>query len=250
MHNKQNSLERYDRQIRVFGVEGQKKLKNTSVLVAGAGGLGSIVSYYLVAMGIGKLILVDDGVVELSNLNRQILYTTADLGKYKVDVAAKKLKQLNPEVDVVGVRERITEENVHRLVKPVDIVIDALDNWETRLILNKACVELGKPLIHGGVRGFYGQVMVVIPGKTPCLQCIMPKPLRVKEVIPIVPSTVGVIGSLEVNEAIKIITGAATPILNKLVIYDGRSLTIEHIQVKRNPKCPVCSRLYNKEEST
>jgi molybdopterin/thiamine biosynthesis adenylyltransferase len=225
-------LERYSRQIPVIGVEGQLRLKNSSILVAGAGGLGSIVLYYLVAMGVGRIIVIDEGLVELSNLQRQILYTVDDIGKPKVIVAYHKLKKLNPNVEITPVHARITEEIIDGYVKSVDVVVDALDNWETRFILDKACWRLGKPLVHAGVGEFYGQVTTIIPGKTPCLRCLFQgvdkaekKPVIVMGHIP------GLLGLLEVNEVIKIILGVGERLINKLALCNAQKKSVEIVEI-------------------
>ncbi len=236
--------ERYDRQLRVWGKEAQLKLKKAKVLIVGVGGLGSPVAIYLTAAGIGKLVLVDDGVLELSNMNRQILYTTEDLGKPKVYVAAERLRKLNPNVEIEAIKARLDEELAYKLVKDVDVVVDALDNWETRLILNKACVENRKPLVHAGVEGWYGQLMTVIPGKTPCLNCIMPAPPPPRETpLPIVPTTPGVLGVLEANEVIKLVIEGRSSFEGRMLVYDGLRGEFSTIELKRNPNCPVCSKL-------
>lgn len=238
---KPEELERYDRQIRLFGVEGQIRLKNSSVLVVGLGGLGSPASIYLAAAGVGKLIVVDKEVVELSNLNRQILYSTRDLGKPKTQVAREKLKELNPEVEIVPVQREADEELLEDLVKTVDLVIDGLDNWKTRFIVNRVCVKYRKPLIHGGIQGLYGQVMVIIPGKTPCLNCILPREPGAEEMtFPVLGPTPGLIAMVQVTEAIKLLTGYGNPVLNKLIVYDGYNMVFHEVSVARNPQCPTC----------
>ena len=237
-------VDRYDRQLRVWSIEDQLKLKNSSVLVVGVGGLGSPIAVYLTAIGVGKLVLVDEGVVELSNLNRQILYSTDDIGKPKVEVAANKLRRLNPNVEVVPIKARLTEELAEKLVPQVNVVVDALDNWETRFILNKVCVKYRKPLVHGGVEAWYGQAMTIIPGKTPCLQClvpVMPKPRETP--IPIVPTTPGIIGLIEANEVVKLILGKGNLLINKLLVYDGLHGEFTTVKVSRNPNCPVCGNI-------
>jgi len=213
----ENELERYSRQILIWGSEGQLKLKESSVTIVGLGGLGSIISLYLVAAGIGKLFIVDKSKVKLDNLNRQILYTINDIGKNKALIARKKLLKLNPNVDIEAYPETFDEKIGSKLVSKSDLVIDALDNWETRIILNKICVKYRKPLIHGGVSENYGQLMVIIPGKTPCLQCIFPQRIERREVFPIFGPIPDIIGSLESLEAIKILTNYAQPALNKLI---------------------------------
>lgn len=238
-------LERYSRQIDVIGVQGQLKLKNARILIVGLGGLGSPASMYLAASGVGELILVDDGLVELSNLNRQVLYTTRDIGRLKVEVAANKLRDLNPNVKVTTYSHRANRELLDKLIQEVDLVVDGTDNWDTRFIINELCVKHRKPFIHAGVQGFHGQLLVVIPGLTPCLSCIIPfKPTERRE-IPVVSTTPGVLGLIEATEAIKLITGIGSPAVNRLLVYDGLNMRLHEVIVTRNPNCPVCSRVSN-----
>ncbi len=216
--------ERYDRQLRILGKEGQEKLRSTTVAVVGLGGLGSIITYYLAAAGVGRLIVIDDGLVELSNLNRQILYTTSDIGLPKAYIAAA----------------RLTEENVDRLLGDADILVDALDNWETRHILNRYAVGSGKPLIHGAVQGFYAQVTTVIPGKGPCLACFLPEPPKPRGVIPIIGAVVGIVASFQASEVIKLAIGLGEPLVGRLLVIDAYRGATDTVELKRNPNCPVC----------
>ena len=235
-------IERYDRQISIssFGIEAQLKLKRAAVLVAGVGGLGSAAAIYLAAAGVGRLRLVDHEEIELSNLNRQVLYSIEDVGKPKVSAAAKRLKALNPEIEIEAVGERITESNIHGLLKGVDVVVDGQDNFKTRFIINKACVEESKPFVYGAVYGFEGRLMTIIPGKTPCLRCLIPRDPEEPSKVPTIGSLPGLVGSLEALEAIKLITGVGKPFTNKLLIIDGAETAFYIIDVKRDPKCPVC----------
>jgi len=239
----EEELVRYDRQIRLFGIKAQEKLKNSSVLVVGAGGLGTVASLYLAATGVGKLILIDREVVELSNLNRQILYWTEDIGKPKVEVAKDKLTKLNPNVKIVTFKASLNENLARKLVKESDVVIDALDNWETRFVLNRVCVEEKKPLIHAGVFGMHGQLLTIIPGETPCLQCIIPEKPPEKKRFPILGTTPGILALMQVTEAIKIITGYGKSAKGKLIIYDGEEMSFSEIKVKRRKNCPICGKL-------
>ncbi len=233
-------IERYNRQIIIFGEKGQEKLKSSTVLIAGVGGLGSAVSYYLAASGIGKLIIIDEGLVELSNLQRQILYTVDDIGKPKVFVAAARLRKLNPHVEIVPVHRRLTRELLEKYIEEVDVVVDALDNWETRVILDSVCYKNNIPYVHAGVEGFYGQITFVIPGKTPCLRCIFPirKP-REKRVIPVVSTTPGILGVLEANEVIKYILGIGDILSNKLLVYNGLYNMFEIVEINISD-CSIC----------
>lgn len=234
-------IERYDRQIRLFGIEGQLRLKRSRVLVVGVGGLGTAAALYLVAAGVGHIILVDSERVELSNLNRQILYWTRDIGRLKTEAAVEKLRELNPGVVIETVAARVDERLLRELVPRVDLVIDALDNWETRFLLNRVCVEYRKPLIHAGVQGLYGQLLVIVPGKTPCLQCLIPRQPPETRPFPILGTTAGLMAMLQVTEAIKILTGYGEPSLGRLIVYDGYRMSFHEIKVSRRPDCPVCS---------
>lgn len=241
------NLERYDRQIRIIGMQGQRELLKTSVLVAGIGGLGCIASTYLVAAGIGKIIVVDKGKIEKSNLNRQILYTEEDIGKYKARVASKKLRKINSEIEIEGIVAEINEENVEELIKKADIIIDGLDNYKGRFLLNKACVKLNKIFIHGAVHGLFGQLMVIIPNRGPCLQCVIPKEPPQTDVIPILGVIPAIIASLEVLEAIKIITGKGEPTIGKMIFFDGETMKIHEIKVTKKEDCPICGKKENRK---
>ncbi|MCS6784599.1 MAG: HesA/MoeB/ThiF family protein [Candidatus Caldarchaeum sp.] len=237
-------LERYDRQLRVpeIGLDGQGRLKRSKVLVAGVGGLGGVASMYLAAAGVGFVRLVEDGVLELSNLNRQLPYSEQDLGSLKVQAAAKRLRSLNSDIVVEPVPERITSGNVVELVRGVDVVVDGMDNFETRFLLNDACVELGVPFIHGAVHGFEGRLMTVIPGVGPCLRCLMPELPKVVETIPVVGPVPGVIGSLQALETLKILTGAGKTSAGRLLVFNGLDMDFVAIPVNRSPKCPACGK--------
>ena len=230
----------YKRQLSLLGQDNQLKLKNSKVCIIGLGGLGSLASLYLSLAGIGKLLLVDDDIVNYSDLHRQILYTINDVGKKKVEVAYRRITSHNPLIKVDIIDEKINEDNVYQIIKDCNIVVDCLDNWTSRFILNSACIKLKKPLVHGAVQGFQGQLLIVIPKVTPCLRCIFTRVLEKKD-IPIVNSTVGVIASLQVNEIIKLLTNMGKPLLNRLLIYDGYMLRFYISQVNRNPNCIVCS---------
>lgn len=239
-----NELKRYQRQIILFGKECQIKLKKAKVAVVGVGGLGSPIAFYLTAMGFGFIKLIDFDKVSLSNLNRQILHWTTDIGKVKVLSALEKLKKLNPEVEIIPIKERLTKENAEQLLSDVDICFDALDNWESKLLLNEICVKLNKILIHAGVRGMYGQMLVIIPGKTPCLQCLINgEKIKTAEKLPILGVTPAILGTLQVLEATKIITGYGKPQVGNLIVFDGFSTELELIHVKKDPNCPICSKM-------
>jgi molybdopterin/thiamine biosynthesis adenylyltransferase len=234
-------LERYKRQIMLPGIgeAGQEKLKKARIFVAGAGGLGSPASIYLTAAGIGHIRIVDSDVVELHNLNRQILHWTRDIGKEKVKSAKTKLQNLNPEIKIETIRERITAENVKDLVGDYDVILDAMDNLATRYVLNRAAIERGIPFIHGAVHGLEGRAMTILPGKTACLMCIY-QGATVSQNPPVVGVTPGIIACIEVTEAIKYITGIGQLLTDRLLIYDGLNMRFAEIKVSRNKGCQDC----------
>ncbi len=237
-------LIRYDRQIRIsgFGIEGQVKLKKSRVLVAGLGGLGAPAAIYLAAAGVGKLVVVDKERVELSNLNRQILHWTEDLGKTKVESALEKLHRINPEIMVEGIVDEISKENVYKLVENVDVVVDGMDNFKTRFLLNEACVRLGKPFIHAAVYGLEGRLMTIFPGRGPCLRCLIPvEPEEIKP-FPVLGPTPAIMASMQVMEVIKVIVGLGEPLIGKLLVFDGSSMEFIKVTIQKSPNCPVCSK--------
>ena len=232
-------LDRYDRQIRLFGATGQEKLKRAKVFIAGAGGLGSPISIYLAAAGIGKIVLVDKDVVELSNLNRQILHWERDVGSRKALSALEKLEKMTSDIIVEAATEILDEENVFGLVGDADLIIDAVDNFPTRYLLNKAALDRKIPFIHGAIHGFHGQATTVLPGRTACLRCIFPADPP-PETFPVVGVTPGIIGLIQATEAIKYITGLGELLAGKLLIWDGIRPTLETIDVERDPGCKGC----------
>ncbi len=237
-------LRRYDRQLRILGLERQKKLKDSKVAIVGVGGLGSPIALYLAAAGVGHIKLIDFDKVSLSNLNRQIIHWTSDIGKDKVISAKEKINKLNPNVAVTSIKQALSKDNAEALLSDVDICIDALDNWKSKLLLNEICVKLRKPLIHAGVKEFYGQILVIIPGKTPCLRCIVSEEvIEERGKIPVIGVTPGIIGLLQALEAIKLITGMGELTLNQLILFDGLSMELTKVTVEKNPTCPVCSHL-------
>lgn len=234
-------IERYQRQVQIFQEKGQEDIKNTRVFLAGAGGLGSPIAIYLAVAGIGKIRIIDHDFVGLSNLNRQILYGESDLGREKATCAQEKLKELNPHVDVETMSTTIDENNIDELIKGFDVIIDAMDNFSTRYLLNKAAVRNNLPLFHGAVSGFYGQATTIIPNKTACLKCIFPK-APLPETFPVVDVTCAVIGCIQVTEVLKYILKMGTSLENILLMWDGLNSMIEKIVVGKNPLCGVCSK--------
>ena len=240
----ESELKRYDRQIRIpfIGVEKQKKLKNASVMIAGIGGLGSIASLYLAAAGVGRIKLVDHGRVELSNLNRQLLYMSDELGEPKAIKALEKLKRLNPSIEVQAINETINESSIDHLLEDVDLVLDGMDNFKTRFIINRGCVERGIPYIYAAVYMLEGRLMTIIPRSGPCLRCLMPEEPEEHDIVPILGPVAGVMGALEAVEAIKLLAGFGESSVGRLLIFDGESLSFHEIRVEKDPECPVCGK--------
>ena len=239
-----DELTRYDRQMMIsgFGRKGQEKLKRTTVFVAGAGGLGSPVSIYLAVAGIGNLKIVDNDEVELSNLNRQVLHWNKDIGKEKSLSAKEKISQINPDVKIDATCETISEGNVFELVGGCDMIVDAMDNFPTRYLLNKAALKKNIPFFYGGVNGLHGMVTTIVPGETACLRCIVaeaPPPM----VIPVIGVTPGIIGCIQATEAIKYIVGIGELLKNRLLLVDGLEMTFQEVEASRDPKCPDCNAL-------
>lgn len=237
-------LERYNRQIMIegFGEEGQEKLKQAKVFIAGAGGLGSPVSMYLTAAGVGTIRIVDHDKVELSNLNRQILHWDKDIGKSKVDSAIDKLRQLNREVNIEAIAETITEANASQVVADFDLIVDAMDNLPARYLLNKTAIDKGIPFFHGAVSGFEGRAMTIIPGKTACLMCVY-RGAVTKGKFPVVGVTPAVIGCIQATEVIKYIIGIGELLTDRLLIFDGLNLKFSEFLVRKDPECKHCGHL-------
>jgi molybdopterin/thiamine biosynthesis adenylyltransferase len=229
----EKELERYDRQIRIFGIEGQEKLKKAKVAVVGIGGLGSPVAYYLTAAGIGEILLIDEQIPELSNLNRQILHWEEDLDKTPKSLSAKrKLEKLNSDVKIEAFVGKLTRENIEDVLKDVDVIVDCLDNFETRYLLDEFAHKKGVPLVHAAVEGLHGQATTIIPEKTKSLREIFPIPPKKKEKFPILGATAGVMGTIQAAEVIKLITGCGEPLANKLLVIDLAHNAFEIIELK------------------
>jgi molybdopterin/thiamine biosynthesis adenylyltransferase/rhodanese-related sulfurtransferase len=245
-------LERYDRHLRLpgIGLEGQRRLEASTVLLLGAGGLGSPVALYLTAAGVGRLRLVDDDVVDRSNLQRQVLHGEAGIGRPKVESAAAALAALNPRTRVEAVRERATARNVERLLDGVDVVVDGADNFAARYLLNDACVHLGKPLVYGAVHRFEGQASVFDAGRhrgqAPCYRCLFPEPpppgaapnCAEAGVLGVLP---GVVGLLQATEAIKLLLGIGEPLRGRLLHFDALAMRFRETRLMPDPDCAVCA---------
>lgn len=240
--------ERYDRQLMMeeIGVEGQEKLKRSCLAIAGAGGLGSPIAFYLTAAGIGKIRIIDNDRVTLSNLNRQILHWEEDIGRKKVDSAKRKLEKLNSTIQIEAIAETITETNASTLLEGCDAILDAMDNLPARYILNRCAIEKGIPFIHGAVYGFEGRAMTILPGKSACLRCLYRGTLP-HEKFPVIGMAPAVIGCIQATEAVKYLLGIGKLLTNRFLLYDGLELTFNEFAVERNPECDHCGSLPFKE---
>ncbi|OHE80155.1 MAG: molybdopterin biosynthesis protein MoeB, partial [Lysobacterales bacterium GWF1_69_6] len=245
-------LERYSRHLRLpqVGLEGQRRLAQSRVLMVGAGGLGSPAAYYLAAAGVGTIVLADDDVVDRSNLQRQILHTEARIGLPKVESARQSLAALNPRVDVQAVPVRVTADTVDALVSGVDLVLDGADNFPVRYLLSDACVQHGKPLVYGAVHRFEGQVSVFDAGRqrgeAPCYRCLFPEPPAPEDapncaeagVLGVLP---GVIGLLQATEALKLLLGLGHSLSGRLLHFDALAMRFRETRLRADPACPGCA---------
>jgi molybdopterin/thiamine biosynthesis adenylyltransferase/rhodanese-related sulfurtransferase len=241
--------ERYSRHFLLpeIGTEGQQKLLDAKVLLLGAGGLGSPTGLYLAAAGVGTLGIVDDDVVDVSNLQRQVIHTTDRIGVPKVDSAEEQIKALNPDVKVVKYKTRLDASNVMEIIRDYDIVVDGVDNFPTRYLLNDASVRLRIPVVSAAILGFEGQLSVFAPYEGPCYRCLFRQPppaelapsCGANGVLGVLPGTMGL---LQATEVIKLITGAGEPLIGRLLMYDALSATTTELKVRRDPECPICSR--------
>lgn len=242
-------VERYSRQIMIpdVGGGGQIRLRQAGVLVVGAGGLGSPAAFYLAAAGLGRLGIVDGDTVDLSNLQRQILHTTADQGRRKVASARSRLRELNAEVEVEIHDVRLTGENAAELMAPYDFIIDGSDNFDTKFLVNDVAVSLGKPFSHAGIVRLQGQTMTVVPPDSACYRCLFEEPPAPGEVLGcqqagILGAVAGTIGSIQATEAIKYIVGLEEDLLvNRLLTYDAKTMEMRNVPVPPNPRCKACS---------
>ncbi len=244
-------LDRYSRHLRLpqVGLSGQEALAAARVVVIGAGGLGSPVAFYLAAAGVGQLRLIDDDVVDRSNLQRQILHTDARIGVPKVDSAAQTLGALNPRIGIEAIQERLSGDNIDRLLADADVVVDGADNFPTRYLLSDACVRLGKPMVYGAVQRFEGQASVFDAGRrrglSPCYRCLFPEPPGPGEapncaeagVLGVLP---GLIGLIQATETLKLILGVGQTLDGRLLHVDAMSMRFREIRLSPDPDCPVC----------
>jgi len=241
------SLRRYSRHLLIpeVGLAGQERLSRGRVLVIGAGGLGSPVLAYLAAAGVGRIIVIDDDTVDVTNLQRQILYDTADVGASKVERAAARLRALNPQIVVDPLPVRFDATNARELVRLVDVVVDGSDTFGTRYLVNDACVLEGKPDVHGSIFRFDGQVSVFGVEGAPCYRCLYPEPPP-EHLVPscseggVLGVLAGMVGSFQANEAIKLLLGIGEPLVGRLLLIDALEAHVREFALERDPACPLC----------
>ncbi len=233
--------QRYDRQMILpsWGEKAQSALKDSCVFIAGAGGLGSAAAIYLAAAGVGALRICDSGAVELSNLNRQILHGDDRIGKKKTLSAERTLRTVNPSVQIIPLTETIEADNIASLVGGAPLMVDCLDNFQTRYILNEYAVRTGTALVHAGVNGLCGQIAFIQPPETACLACLVPEGPP-PEIFPILGATAGVLGCLEAMEALKYLTGTGELLKGRLLFFDGEAMQFQEVSFDKDPECRVC----------
>lgn len=240
-------IERYSRQIILpnIGGKGQEKLLKARVLIIGAGGLGSPASLYLASAGVGKIGIVDADKVELNNLQRQIVHSTASVGTPKAESARKRLNAINPEIEIMAYNLRITSANIMDIIKDYDVVVDGSDNFPTRFLVNDACVLAKKPLSHGGIFRFDGQAITILPGESACYRCLFPEPPP-PGLVPscqeagILGVVAGIIGTIQANEVLKYILGTGDLLAGRLLIFNALDSSFRQVKVPSDPDCPVC----------
>lgn len=240
-------LERYSRHILLqdVGIEGQQKIFDAKVLIIGAGGLGSPIALYLAAAGVGTIGIADADTVDISNLQRQVIHFTRDLGRAKVESAAEKMRAINPDVTVRTYHEFLLAANIRPIVREYDFVIDGTDNFAAKFLINDACVLEGKPFSHGGILRFNGQAMTVLPGQSACYRCVFHAPPP-RGSVPtcsqagVLGAVAGMLGTIQAVEALKFITGVGSLLTNTLLSFDAKTLDFRKIHFKRSARCPVC----------
>jgi molybdopterin/thiamine biosynthesis adenylyltransferase/rhodanese-related sulfurtransferase len=241
--------ERYSRHLLIpeIGIEGQLKLLDAKVLLLGAGGLGSPTALYLAAAGVGTLGIVDDDVVDLSNLQRQIAHSNDRIGVPKVDSAEQAINEINPDVEVVKYQTRLDASNIMEIIDGYDVIVDGVDNFPTRYLLNDATVRLRIPVVSASILGFDGQLSVFAPYEGPCYRCLYPTPPPA-ELAPscgangVLGALPGIMGVLQAIEVVKLVTGTGEPLIGRLLLYEALGTTFTNLKLKRDPECPICSR--------
>ena len=227
------------------GLEGQQKLRASSMLLIGAGGLGSPAALYLAAAGVGRIGIVDFDLVELSNLQRQIIHFTQDVGRSKLESAVERIRAVNPHVDVAPFETQLSSENALDIIRDFDVIIDGTDNFPTRYLVNDACVLLGKPNVYGSIFRFEGQASVFYAKKGPCYRCLYPEPpppglvpsCAEGGVLGVLP---GIVGTIQATEAVKIVLGIGETLIGRLLLFDALKMQFRELKLRKNPECPIC----------
>lgn len=244
--NQSQEPSRYHRHVilpEIGGKDGQEKISKGKVLIIGMGGLGSPVALYLAAAGVGHITIADADAVSLSNLQRQVIHNTDDIGKNKAVSAAEKMKKINPLVKVSVVQEFLTSKNIEEHICNQDFVIDATDNFKAKFLINDACVKHNVPFSHAGVMRFSGQTMTVFPRQSACYRCLFHRPPdKEQEAVGILSALPGIIGSIQASETLKFLTNSGELLLNKILTLDVGSMNFREVQIKRSQNCPVCSK--------
>jgi molybdopterin/thiamine biosynthesis adenylyltransferase len=243
----ENQLERYSRHIilKDVGIEGQEKILSGSVLIIGAGGLGAPIALYLAAAGVGRIGIADFDKVELSNLQRQVIHFTSDIGKRKVDSAVDKMNAINPDIETVAHGDYLNSKNIQKIIRGYDFVIDGTDNFASKFLINDACVFENKPFSHGGILRFDGQTMTIIPNISPCYRCAFHEPPPANAVptcsqAGVLGSVAGMLGTIQATEALKFLTGAGDLLTGRLLMFDAKTMRFRTAELRKNPNCPVC----------
>ncbi len=247
MQFSEEQITRYSRHILLpeVGGKGQKKIAQAKVFIVGAGGLGSPAAMYLAAAGVGTIGIIDHDTVDRSNLQRQVLHHTPDIGQAKVQSAKEKIGLINPEVVVETYQDRLNAHNALDRIRPYDVVIDGVDNFPAKFLINDACCFAGKPLIHGGILRFEGRVFSILPGQSACYRCIFSHPPP-SGLVPscqeagIIGVVAGIIGTIQATEALKLILGIGDLLTDRILDFDARKTVFREIRTQRNPKCPLC----------
>ena len=244
----QKEQQRYKRHLMLPQVDeaGQEKIKNSRVLIVGVGGLGSPVAMELACAGVGTIGIVDFDVVDISNIQRQLLYTENSVGKSKVQQAKERLAAMNSEVNIICIEDRLDETNATEIFENYDIIVDATDNFDVRYVISDTCVKLGKPHIYGAIYEFYGQV-AILGGEGPCLRCLNPEPPKKGEIVEakdvgVFGAIPGIIGSMQACETLKTILGCGRSLKNRMIFVDMLNMTFDEVEIPKRPRCPVCGK--------
>lgn len=243
----EKQLERYSRHIILqdVGIEGQEKIINSKILVIGAGGLGSPIAFYLAAAGVGQIGIVDNDVVDLSNLQRQILHATPDINTPKVTSAANKLSALNPEVNIKTYHEFVRADNIVDIIKGYDFVLDGTDNFAAKFLINDACVIENIPYSHGGILRFFGQTMTIVPGQSSCFRCAFREAPPANSVpscaeAGVLGAIAGILGTIQATEALKYVTNVGTLLTNTILSFDAKTMDFRKVKMPKQDNCPLC----------